>query len=65
MEGGFSPSLLSFQCLWLTWSPPMTQLLPLAGLVLANLGPAGSTGGREEPGGMLRSEYGMEIPGVV
>lgn len=22
-------------------------------------------GGREEPGGMLRSEYSMEIPGVV
>lgn len=49
-EGEFSPSLVWFQCIWLKWSSPMTQLLLLlAGLVVADLGPAWNIGKREEP----------------
>lgn len=50
-EGEYSLSLVWFQCIWLKWSSPVTQLLLLlAGLVVADLGPAWSIGRREEPG---------------
>lgn len=50
VERGFSPSLLSFQCLWLMWSSLMTQLLLLAGLTVANLGPVQGEGGNQGVG---------------